>query len=49
VVPGDQVRLEAETQRIATGRGRVLCRALVQGQLAAEARMNFALTQESRL
>lgn len=48
VVPGDQVRLEAETVRLASGRGRVQCRALVQGVLAAEARLNFALTQESR-
>jgi UDP-3-O-[3-hydroxymyristoyl] N-acetylglucosamine deacetylase / 3-hydroxyacyl-[acyl-carrier-protein] dehydratase len=48
VVPGDQVRLEAETVRLATGRGRVQCKALVQGALAAEARLNFALTQETR-
>lgn len=48
VLPGDQVRLEAETVRLASGRGRVQGRALVQGQLAAEARLNFALTQEPR-
>lgn len=47
VVPGDQIRLEAETIRLASGRGRVQCRALVQGKLAAEARLNFALTEES--
>jgi beta-hydroxyacyl-ACP dehydratase FabZ len=46
VVPGDQVRLEAETLRLASGRGRVQCRALVLGALAAEARLNFALTEE---
>jgi UDP-3-O-[3-hydroxymyristoyl] N-acetylglucosamine deacetylase/3-hydroxyacyl-[acyl-carrier-protein] dehydratase len=46
VVPGDQVRLEAETIRLASGRGRVQCRALVLGALAAEARLNFALTEE---
>ena len=48
VVPGDQIRLEAETVRLASGRGRVQCRALVQGRLAAEARLNFVLTEESR-
>lgn len=48
VVPGDQVRLEAETVRLASGRGRVACRALVAGVLAAEARLNFALTAEAR-
>jgi UDP-3-O-[3-hydroxymyristoyl] N-acetylglucosamine deacetylase/3-hydroxyacyl-[acyl-carrier-protein] dehydratase len=48
VVPGDQVRLEAETVRLASGRGRVQCRALVSGVLAAEARLNFALTMETR-
>ena len=47
VVPGDQIRLEAETVRLASGRGRVQCRALVQGKLAAEARLNFALTEEA--
>jgi UDP-3-O-[3-hydroxymyristoyl] N-acetylglucosamine deacetylase/3-hydroxyacyl-[acyl-carrier-protein] dehydratase len=44
VVPGDQVRLEAETVRLAGGRGRVQCRASVQGALAAQARLNFAVT-----
>lgn len=45
VVPGDQLRLEAETQRISGGRGRVRCLASVEGQLVAEARLNFALTE----
>jgi UDP-3-O-[3-hydroxymyristoyl] N-acetylglucosamine deacetylase / 3-hydroxyacyl-[acyl-carrier-protein] dehydratase len=44
VVPGDQIRLEAETLRLAGGRGRVQCRATVQGALAAQARLNFAVT-----
>lgn len=48
VVPGDQIRLEAETIRLASGRGRVQCRATVQGVLAAEARLNFAVTEEAR-
>ena len=44
VVPGDQIRLEAETLRVTASRGRVQCRALVGGALVAEARLNFALT-----
>ena len=48
VVPGDQIRLEAETLRLSEGRGRVQCRATVQGALAAEARLNFAVTAEAR-
>ncbi|MDA1195073.1 MAG: UDP-3-O-acyl-N-acetylglucosamine deacetylase [Planctomycetota bacterium] len=45
VVPGDQIRLEAITQRLSGGRGRVRCRSTVDGQLVAEARLNFALTE----
>ena len=45
VVPGDQIRLEAETLRLAGSRGRVQCRASVGGRLAAECRLNFALTE----
>src|SRR5262245_38668497 len=48
VVPGDQIRLEAETLRLSGERGRVQCRASVNGQLAAEARLNFALAGEDR-
>ena len=44
VVPGDQIRLEAETLRVTGGRGRVQCRATVGGALVAEARLNFAVT-----
>jgi beta-hydroxyacyl-ACP dehydratase FabZ len=45
VVPGDVLRLEAETLRLSGGRGRVRCLASVEGVLAAEARLNFALTE----
>jgi UDP-3-O-[3-hydroxymyristoyl] N-acetylglucosamine deacetylase/3-hydroxyacyl-[acyl-carrier-protein] dehydratase len=48
VVPGDQLRLEAETLRLSGERGRVQCRATVLGALAAEARLNFALAGEER-
>ncbi len=48
VVPGDQLRLEAETLRLSGGRGRVQCRASVQDALVAEARLNFALAPEER-
>jgi UDP-3-O-[3-hydroxymyristoyl] N-acetylglucosamine deacetylase/3-hydroxyacyl-[acyl-carrier-protein] dehydratase len=44
VSPGDQLRLEAETVRLAAGRGRVQCRATVEGALVAQARLNFAVT-----
>ena len=45
VLPGDVLRLEAETLRLSGGRGRVRCLASVEGALAAEARLNFALTE----
>ncbi len=45
VVPGDQIRLEAFTLRVSSGRGRVRCRSTVDGQLVSEARLNFALTE----
>lgn len=45
VVPGDQIRLEAFTLRLSGGRGRVRCRASVDGQLVSECRLNFALTE----
>ena len=48
VVPGDQIRLEAETVRLSQGRGRVQCRATVQGLLVAEARLNFAVSEGDR-
>ena len=48
VVPGDQIRLEAETVRLSQGRGRVQCRATVQGELVSEARLNFAVSENDR-
>jgi UDP-3-O-[3-hydroxymyristoyl] N-acetylglucosamine deacetylase/3-hydroxyacyl-[acyl-carrier-protein] dehydratase len=43
VLPGDQIRLEAQTIRLSGERGRVHCRAVVEGQLVSECRLNFAL------
>ena len=37
VVPGDQVRFEIDVVRIRSGHSRLACKALVDGQLAAEA------------
>ena len=48
VVPGDQLRLEAETIRLSGSRGRVRCRSLVDGELVAESRLNFALTEATQ-
>ena len=45
VVPGDQIRLEAFTLRLSSGRGRIRARATVDGGLVAESRLNFALTE----
>ncbi len=45
VVPGDQIRLEAQTLRLSNGRGRVKCRSTVDGRLVADARLDFALAQ----
>ena len=47
VVPGDQLHLEAQTIRLSGSRGRVRCRSTVAGQLVAESRLNFALTEAS--
>jgi len=45
VVPGDQIRMEAFTLRVSSGRGRVRCRSTVDGRLVSEARLNFALAE----
>jgi beta-hydroxyacyl-ACP dehydratase FabZ len=45
VVPGDQIRMEAVTQRLSGGRGRVSCTSTVDGHLVSQARLNFALTE----
>ncbi|MFV1959708.1 MAG: 3-hydroxyacyl-ACP dehydratase FabZ, partial [Planctomycetota bacterium] len=47
VVPGDQLRLEAETLRLSGSRGRVQCRSYVGDKLVAESRLNFAMTGAS--
>jgi UDP-3-O-[3-hydroxymyristoyl] N-acetylglucosamine deacetylase/3-hydroxyacyl-[acyl-carrier-protein] dehydratase len=46
VVPGDQLQLEVETLKLKARTGRVQGRATVEGELAAEARMNFMLLDE---
>ncbi len=43
VVPGDQLRLEGETQSVRARSARVHGRATVDGELACEAKMNFML------
>lgn len=43
VVPGDQLVLEADVDRIVRNIGKFRCRALVDGQLAAEAQLMAAL------
>jgi len=43
VVPGDQLRLEVETLKLKARTGRVRGLATVEGELAAEARINFML------
>ena len=51
VVPGDQLRLEADVDRMRPPFGRFKTRALVDGELAAEAIMKFMVqnpTQASR-
>jgi UDP-3-O-[3-hydroxymyristoyl] N-acetylglucosamine deacetylase/3-hydroxyacyl-[acyl-carrier-protein] dehydratase len=45
VGPGDQIRMEAFTLRISSGRGRVRVRSSVDGRLVSEARLNFALAE----
>ncbi len=44
VVPGDQLRIEADVLKFRGSAGVVQCRALVDGDLAAEARLMFVLT-----
>ena len=43
VVPGDQLRLEVEMERLRRGIGRAAARASVDGETAAEGRLTFAL------
>ena len=44
VVPGDQVRMEAEVTRLRGSLGKVRAEAFVEGQLVAEAEFMFALS-----
>ena len=43
VVPGDQLRLEVEMERLRRGIGRAAAVATVDGETAAEGRLTFAL------
>lgn len=43
VVPGDQLRIEAEALKVRSRSARVHCRATVEGKLACEAQINFML------
>ena len=43
VVPGDQLMLEVEAVRVKSRTGDCRCRALVAGQVAAEAQIRFML------
>ncbi len=43
VVPGDQLRLEVEMERLRRGIGRAAAIATVDGEIAAEGRLTFAL------
>jgi UDP-3-O-[3-hydroxymyristoyl] N-acetylglucosamine deacetylase/3-hydroxyacyl-[acyl-carrier-protein] dehydratase len=43
VVPGDQLLIESVAENVKARTGRVLCRATVEGKLAAEARIKFML------
>ena len=43
VVPGDQLRIESVAENVKPRTGRVICRATVDGKLAAQARIKFML------
>ena len=46
VVPGDQVRMEAEVTRLRGSVGKVRAEAFAEGQLVAEAEFMFALSEK---
>jgi len=48
VIPGDQLRLEAETVRVKNRIAQVNTRALVEGQIVAEAKMKFMLVDAGK-
>ena len=43
VVPGDQLRIESIAENVKPRTGRVICRATVEGKLAAQSRIKFML------
>jgi 3-hydroxymyristoyl/3-hydroxydecanoyl-(acyl carrier protein) dehydratase len=43
VIPGDQLRIEVETQRMKSNLGQVNARCKVQGKLVAEAQLTFTM------
>ncbi|OPZ74256.1 MAG: 3-hydroxyacyl-(acyl-carrier-protein) dehydratase FabZ [Firmicutes bacterium ADurb.Bin456] len=45
VVPGDQLRIEAEVLRLRGRVGKSICKASVDGEVAAEAELMFAIQQ----
>jgi 3-hydroxymyristoyl/3-hydroxydecanoyl-(acyl carrier protein) dehydratase len=46
VIPGDQLRIEVETLRLKSRTGEVFGKALVDGQVAAEALMKFMIIDQ---
>ncbi len=46
VVPGDQVRMEAELTKVRGSIGRLMAKAFVDGELAAEGEFTFALSRK---
>ena len=46
VLPGDQLRLEAEVGRLRTRTGEMHTRALVDGKIVAEASLLFAIVEK---
>ena len=47
VVPGDQVRMEAELTKVRGSIGRLTAKAYVDGELAAEGEFTFALSRKN--
>ena len=48
VVPGDQIRLEVEAERLRPKMGKVKARALVDGKVVTEGRITFMLVEGPR-
>jgi UDP-3-O-[3-hydroxymyristoyl] N-acetylglucosamine deacetylase/3-hydroxyacyl-[acyl-carrier-protein] dehydratase len=49
VTPGDQLRIETETLRLKSRTGEVYAKAMVEGQIAAEATMKFMIIEHENL